>query len=389
MAGIGPAVSRALRALYVHSPQRNLKRAIEKLGCGREADTAARDVRSVERNDVVEGILQAKTLPDILAHRLRRMGAKPLVLLGDKSAIDAWDLPAKCDGLSVESLDWGLGEGRETPSVPPEANVIVCHVPARPEEWLSVSALKESFGDRVFTLVELLLPYSRILDLQGKLDYLITDFDELACYYLGREFFGPLPELNDAFALEGKRVVEFGPFDACQTAGLVSLGVESVRCIEARNENAVKTLAAANAFGWDNVTVTMDDLHNVDAAKYGRYDLAFAHGVYYHSIAPFLFLGNLAGLSDNVFIGGYCATEGDAAGEFTTLTHEGVEYRVKVYEEPPGKFFAGVNPYGYYFHPDDLKRFFSDRGYSIHVITDEPEGTKTGRYLRFLAQKQA
>ena len=49
----------------------------------------------------------------------------------------------------------------------------------------------------------------------------------------------------------------------------------------------------------------MDDFHNADAHKYGRFDLAFAHGVYYHSFAPFLFFENLISLSDNIFIGGY------------------------------------------------------------------------------------
>jgi 16S rRNA A1518/A1519 N6-dimethyltransferase RsmA/KsgA/DIM1 with predicted DNA glycosylase/AP lyase activity len=88
-------------------------------------------------------------------------------------------------------------------------------------------------------------------------------------------------------------VIEFGPLEGCLTAGLVKLGVKSLTCIEARAENAIKTLVACHAFDWKNVKLVMDDFHNVNQFKYGTYDLVFAHGVYYHSLAPFLFLENL------------------------------------------------------------------------------------------------
>jgi hypothetical protein len=127
--------------------------------------------------------------------------------------------------------------------------------------------------------------------------------------------------------------------------------------------------------------------------KYGTYDLVFAHGVYYHSIAPFLFLRNLMSLSENIFLGGFCATETRPDVPYTTLNYEGRSYRAKKYHEG-NTFVSGVNPYGYIFDKDDLMRFFRERGYKVSVISDDPVPTartytQGGIFLRFLAQKVA
>jgi len=79
-------------------------------------------------------------------------------------------------------------------------------------------------------------------------DYYIKTFDEIVPYYLGTDYFGPLKELNDEYNLRDKEVIEFGPFDGCQSAGLINLGVKRLDCVEIRSENVTKTLAAAYAF---------------------------------------------------------------------------------------------------------------------------------------------
>jgi hypothetical protein len=182
-------------------------------------------------------------------------------------------------------------------------------------------------------------------------------------------------------------VIEFGPFDGCQTAGLVNLGVKNLTCIEARAENAIKTMVARYVFGWNNVELVMDDFHNAEQLKYGTYDLAFAHGVYYHSIAPFLFLENLMSLSNNIFLGGFCATENLPEGNYETLEYGGQEYRVKLYQEAQN-FTAGVNTKGYFFHKEDLMKFFQERNYELVIISDEDSNVTAGNFLRFLACKK-
>ena len=132
----------------------------------------------------------------------------------------------------------------------------------------------------------------------------------------------------------------------------------------------------------------MDDFHNAVAGKYGRFDLAFAHGVYYHSVAPLTFLSNLVDLSDNVFVGGYCATDNLPAGPWESLSDGEHSYRVKPYVERTD-YSAGVNTRAYYFHKEDLQAFFARRGFEITVMSDHPLPKVAGCFYRFLARKPA
>jgi hypothetical protein len=148
-------------------------------------------------------------------------------------------------------------------------------------------------------------------------------------------------------------------------------------------------MVAQYALGWDNVRLVMDDFHNADDLKYGVFDLAFAHGVYYHSVAPFFFFENLMSLSDNIFIGGYVYDSQAASRDSQEiLDYEGKSYVVK--RVSMGRSYnAGVNQYGYHFTRDDLAGFFSERGYDVRVISDDEAGDEWGdRYLRFLASKK-
>jgi hypothetical protein len=227
--------------------------------------------------------------------------------------------------------------------------------------------------------------FSRIPFLMRKLDYFFKNPDEIIPYYLGRDFFGPLPELNRRFSLQGKRVVEFGPFDGCQTLGLTHLGAD-VTAIEARAENAVKTRAALDATGL-TASIVMEDFHDTTAARHGRFDLAFAHGVYYHSHRPFVFLGNLIDLSDNIFVGGFCATDDLPSANWETLSHEGHTYRVKSYREVTG-FTAGIHDTAYFFDADALMAFFKNHGFEVEVIDKEKSSVTAGQFLRFLARRK-
>src|SRR5262249_42798225 len=122
----------------------------------------------------------------------------------------------------------------------------------------------------------------------------------------------------------------------------------------------------------------------------GTFDLAFAHGVYYHSVAPLLFFENLLSLSPNVFLGGFCATDDRPAYEYDLLEHGGHLYRAKVYQEMVGRFTAGVNNTAYFLHGEDLMDFFRHQGCDVTVLSDEvtAEDQPAGRYLRFLARRR-
>ena len=356
------AVRRYAERLYRRSPAENVASARRRL---------FRRDRREDRNSVVGPLLELPHLPALLRWSLRE-AARPLTLIGDAGQIAAWGL----DG-EIRQWDWG--------DEPPDSagTVLLCRVPTRSDHHESAARLSAQFGPRLVTIGEVLLGYSRVAALQKTLPYYVQTFEEIAPFYLGETFFGPLDDLDRLWPLAGKRVVEFGPFDGGQTLGLLHLGAD-VTCIEARADNAVKTQAAADAFGF-SIDIRMDDMHNATVAKLGRFDLAFAHGVYYHSIAPFVFLENLVGLADAIFVGGFCATDELPAVPWETLEHDGHAYRVKPYREADEHFTGGVNATGYFFEPAGLRHFFEARGYAVTVITDEPSTVTSGNYSRFLA----
>ena len=333
--------------------------------------TDKRPQREGEINQVMPDISLLPGLQRLIATRLQH----PFVLLGSEPDLSTYRAFLKTNGTE---WNWDVNI-----VVPGGLQVVICSLPQCDEHWYVIRELKRRHGVRITTIEELVLPFTPILFSQAKLSYWLKTIDEIAPFYLGEKWFGPIDSLTQVFPLSGKRVIEFGPFDGAQTAGLVHHGVRELVCIEARAENFIKTLIAKEVFGWNNIRIVMDDMHNADVIKYGRFDLAFCHGTYYHAMAPFVLLENLISLSDNIFVGGFVLKEGSP---FEVITYEGEDYRVKPYTEGEG-FTSGINKTSYYFHPDDLTRFFTSRGYEITVLDDREDEHGTNRYYRFFASR--
>jgi len=370
-----------LRMSFERSPKENLKRLSEKLHWNGSDRTLCAEVKA---DLVFPDLEQQPAYQKLIVSRLP-VSSQPLMLLGSKTEIDCLTFAFTARGQAVKGIEWDKN-GEVDLSDTPHSRIIICRWPLSDDEWRIVKRLKMRYGKRVIGIQELALPCTVIGFALGHMRYFLKSLEALTPYYLGEQYFGPLHKLNEVWPLAGKSVIEFGPFDGCQTAGLVRLGVNSVTCIEARAENAIKTMIAKYSLGWDNVRLILDDFHNVDSTKYGTFDLAFAHGVYYHSIAPFHFMENLLSLSDTIFLGGYCATDQLPPGDYELLSHCGKTYRAKKYNEGNG-FTAGVNRFGYFFNKEDLMGFFRDQGCEVTVISDEESAVTAGIYLRFLARK--
>ncbi len=318
----------------------------------------------------------------------------PIVLLGSSAEIEFLKPGFVDAGREVQAIKWDWETKADLNSVPEGALLIVCKLPVNEQHWRILRQLKEQFGSRVIGIQELVLPFTTLQQGQYLLEYSVDTFAEIVPLYLGQEYFGPLDALNDAFPLAGKTVIEFGPMEGAQTAGLIHLGAKSVLGVEARATSFIKSTIASYCFGWKNFSLVMDDFHNADGHKYGRFDLAFAHGVYYHSFAPFLFFENLISLSDNIFLGGYTTNDKQSVKPPTSLnfTYETLEYEGKNYRVKRiligNSYNSAVNQFAYHFERDDLLRFFSDRGFELTIITDEPSDDPWGDwFLRFLAKK--
>jgi hypothetical protein len=376
-------VKRLARAAYAKSPKENLSNLARKLkNVARPVET--RTLPS-EYNQLLSDFWNKPVYAKLATYRLNSF--KHIFLLGNEKEIDFF-LPAiEKYASKVTAIRWEWGDQNELPPTSENCCLIFCKLPLNDSQWRQTATIRARYGSRFVGLSELVLPFTVTEKLVSVLPYFKNSLEEIAPWYLGQEFFGPLDRLNEAFPIHGKSVIEFGPLDGYQTAGLVHLGARSVTCIEARAENSIKTSMACFAFNWKHVTVLMDDFHNVDRAKYGEFDLALAHGVYYHSISPFLFFENLLSLSKHIFLGGFCATDSNPAGEFETLEDQGARYRAKRYEEV-NEYTAGVNRFGYFLHGDDLIDYFLRKGCKIVKIGDEETSSETaGRYLRILISR--
>jgi len=208
---------------------------------------------------------------------------------------------------------------------------------------------------------------------------------------LGKSPYGfdaPIVALNTIYPLKGKKVLEFGPLDGTQTAAILKAEPATLDAVEIRPDNFAKVAVAKEVYGWHNLRLIFDNFHAVDATRYGRYDAVVAHGVYYHSNSPFVFLENLVSLSDVILMGGYCGTDDSPQWDWLTLEHGGKQFRAKPYQEAD-HFTAGVSAGGYYFAKDALVGFFEDRGYQIHdlEVTTSVVAGRGGQYVRFVARR--
>ena len=374
---------------YQRSPQANLtalRRKLDNKLNPNEQIQFENKTYSDESNTVIPDIWDKPIYQELTAYKLH-LHNKSVVLLGELNQVNVLAQFLTKRNMVVRTLEWDWESEINANDFSQESQLIICKIPLNEHHWQVIHQLKKTYLERCTSIYELVLPFTLVPMAQSSLNYYVKTLEEISPYYLGENYFGPIDKLNEVFPLSGKKVIEFGPFDGCQTAGLLNYGVKNLTCIEARAENAIKILVARYVFDWNNLELIMDDFHNANQFKYGTYDLAFAHGVYYHSVAPFLFLDNLCSLSENIFIGGFCATESSPEGNYEILEYEGEKYRVKRYKEAE-VFTAGVNPISYFFHKEDLMKFFKERNYEIIIISDEDVEITAGNFLRFLACKK-
>lgn len=362
------------------SPRENLGRLRRKLSRGVPAGFVE------ELNAVVPDIRGEPSLATLAASRLPA-SCHVIRLLGSASETSPYRAALEEAGVRPLETRWDWEDSVDSDDEPDA--VLVCKVPMSAQHWEALRRLRDDVSVRVIGIQELLLPFAPLQTAMSMLPYYreTSTLSAIAPYYLGREFFRPIDSLNAVFPLAGKSVIEFGPMDGCLTAGLVAAGVDRVVSIEARAENFIKTLIAREVFGWSDVQLVMDDFHNANRVTYGRFDLVFAHGVYYHSIAPFLLFKSMLSLSDHVYIGGFCATDSLPVGSYEALKYGDREYLAKEHRESAEPVTGGVNATGYYFRGEDLMGFFRDEGCDVQLLSDEPSCATAGRYVRFLARR--
>ncbi|MGE3272213.1 MAG: class I SAM-dependent methyltransferase [Chloroflexota bacterium] len=270
------------------------------------------------------------------------------------------------------------------------ADIVVVEPAATPDAYELVHRLRFEQGRRAFTADQLLGGAALFEAINQLVGVYVQPLSKALGYMAGDPVWDPIVRLAQREPLAGKRVVEFGPLDGCMTGSLVASGVASVTCVEVRLANVLKVLVARQMLGWQNVDLVIDDMHNVDGNAYGTFDVVVAHGVYYHSSAPFRFLENLTTLGDTIFLGGYCADPDQPRAPLVTLRHGEYTARAQPFREKLANDGAGVHAAGYYFVPADLIRLFEGWGFDVETVDLEtvPVERQASQYLRLIARRR-
>jgi len=182
-----------------------------------------RKVELVEGNLVVPRIWNQPIFRDMIPFRLCSP-ERSLVILGGSEEIDFLRTGFTKHGWSeVKGIEWSWQQGADLGELPTNAQIIVCKVPLNESQWRTVKDLKERYGNRVIGIQELALPFTTIQQAQASLTYSVESLEEIGSYYTGNDFFGEFfGDLNQAFPLAGKSIIEFGPMEGAQTAALVA-----------------------------------------------------------------------------------------------------------------------------------------------------------------------
>jgi hypothetical protein len=320
----------------------------------------------------------------------------PMTLVGPKQVTaKIASLIAQSD--PVHTIDWSP---KDEVFLPFEGQGILCLLPQNLADWAAAASYVEKMDGRLTPLWQKILRFGLFKDLMHNFEYNVKNFDDLLQLYarsdhggksmdsgFGQRPVGSINALNDIIPLDGKSVIEFGPSDGNHTAALLSLGANPLTLVEGRGENVVKLLVAKWVMGWDQVEVNYDNFQIPGIWAKRRYDVVYAHGVYYHCQNPLIFLDMLASLGDSIFVGGWCATDLKPSTPWTNVDYGGCSYRLKPYSESH-HFLSGLDKTSWMMDADEMIEFFERRGFAVDVISRTSAVNELGEtFLRLLARR--
>lgn len=336
--------------------------------------------------DVYQELYNSSFIADMIFYRLKNKHVTSIHMFGDKRQLDHYAFHTNLKLSNLFCHEWNFDKDMCLDEISSKDLIVIARDANNASEWEVTSHIRTSAPCEVVSFKQLLLPFLQIKSAMSKYLYHFDTFDEVISRYLGFQDWALCKMVNNIYPIKDKTIIEFGPWEGYATATLVALGAGSINCIEGRSENVIKVNAAKHALGWDQVSVVMDDFHNSESRGLGKYDLAFCHGSYYHTIATMIFLDNLISLSDNIYMGGFCATDSLPDGDYRLLSYNDETFRAKRYMEG-GNCLAGMFDHGYFLHKDDLIRFFRMNGFNITIMTEDQTCETAGCYIRFMAQR--
>lgn len=321
-----------------------------------------------------------KTLETVLAARCRAFGT-PVAVVGTQSAavfllkiLSEADIPlagvfeksphpAELHGIEVQSLE-SLSE------MDSQTVVLVASSASSIELEDTLTRIDSVFNGQVFCLEHLLDLPSLFQALKAPLDYKYGPhiLDEWARQM--HEVPSYWPHIPDGFNVEGKTVLEFGPFEGHFSMMLMSQKPKRVIGLEGRPDNYAKVALLKAYHDWSNYTLRFGDMHLFPALVPETLDVIFCSGVLYHSEKPWWFLKTCLDKCDTIVLSGHVSSEhSPEPRQFQQVKLDIGTCDFEVFAEG-GDNLSGLTSKSLWFKEEDLIAFVNHHGFKYEKFRE-------------------
>lgn len=178
------------------------------------------------------------------------------------------------------------------------------------------------------------------------------------------------PHMPDGFSVEGKTVLEFGPFEGHFSMMLMSQKPKRVIGLEGRPDNYAKVALLKAYLDWSQYTLRFGDMHLFPSLVPEALDVIFCSGVLYHSEKPWWFLKSCMGKCDTIIISGHVSSEHSKQPQrFQKVALENGDFEFEVFAEG-GDNLSGLTQHSLWFKEDDLISFVNHNGFKYEKFRE-------------------
>ncbi len=277
----------------------------------------------------------------------------------------------------------------------PPGSLVVLPIANSTVEMSKQAQLREHIQQPTMNVGELTRGYYLFSDVYSNFAH-YRPLADIASYFLGRTAYGDAG-LYSTVPLSGRSVLELGPLDGSMSACILQQNPRSLTVVDSHWENFLKLRTAEEAFCLENLSVVLDDFHNVTRRKYGKVDVLYAHGVIYHSEEPFLLLEQLSEMTDSLIVGTHCVPEQSVPEQSVPKSRvpegsrvykwRGKEWPAEQETESP-ESVGGPGRVTTFFSVSQYREMFSMLGFEVKDILLRPLANGKQDFFQFAALRR-
>lgn len=208
----------------------------------------------------------------------------------------------------------------------------------------------------------------QLADINGALNWLLTQRDDAGRGVGGGDRVFPLQDerlaaLLGRMPIRGLKVLEPGCLEGEVTVGLCEAGAE-VTAFDIRPTCVIKTFARCLAFGW-RPRLLLHDARRL--AELGEFDLVFHAGLFYHLANPIEHLRGITGVAPLIALDTHTARPGEPLEALDG--YQGHWYGEFGWRDEQ----SGVEERSFWLTKSELRRLFTDCGFTVDLLLDDDE----------------